>query len=146
MSEYQDHQSQNGTGGNEYVMDQVESRVDALNKLLKQMGPLRSDDIGALMLALAKAQGEFPEIERNRTVRVQPRSGGTPYEFKYATLSAIVTAIRLPLANNGLAWTQIISHDGTTNFYVLTTTLYFGNQFISSVVPIIVEGSTNQQF
>ena len=106
----------------------------------------RSDDIGDLMLGLAKAQGSFPEIERNRTVKVVPRSGGAGYSFKYATFSNILTAVRKPLADNGLAFTQIISHDSVGGFYVLTTTLHHGNQYLSSKVPLIAEGGSNQQF
>jgi len=106
----------------------------------------RSGDITDLMKALAKAQGAFPEIERNRTVRVRPRSGGQEYSFKYATLSKIFEAIRKPLSENGLAYTQIISHDSVSGFYILTTTIYCGNQFIASKTPIIVEGDSNQQF
>src|SRR6266702_6359675 len=90
--------------------------------------PARSRNIGDLVLALSKAQGEFPDIERNRTVTVQPRSGGQPYQFKYATLSAIIDAIRKPLSKNGIAYTQIISHDADTGFYILTTTLYCDEQ------------------
>ena len=99
-----------------------------------------------MVQALAKAQGEIGDIPRNRTVTVQPRSGGQPYQFKYATLSAIIDAIRKPLSSNGLAYTQIISHDAETGYYILTTTLWFGNQFLSSKTPIIAEGQTNQQF
>jgi hypothetical protein len=106
----------------------------------------RSDDIGDLMTALAKAQGEIPDIERNRTVQVTPRSGGPGYSFKYATLSAILAAIKAPLAKHGLARTQILSHDSEGGYYVLTTTLHHGNQYISSMVPLIAEGATNQQF
>jgi len=108
--------------------------------------PARSRNIGDLVLALFKAQGEFPDIDRNRTVTVQPRSGGQPYQFKYATLSAIIDAIRKPLSANGLAYTQIISHDIESGFYILTTTLYCGEQYLSSKTPIIIEGSSNQQF
>src|SRR6266446_4008614 len=108
--------------------------------------PSRSAEVDKLVAALAKAQGAFPEIERNRTVRIKPKAGGQEYEFKYATLSAIIDAIRKPLSENGLAYTQIISHDADSGFYVLTTTLYCGNQFLSSKTPIIVEGQTNQQF
>src|SRR6266404_1710003 len=106
----------------------------------------RSEEVDKLVQALAKAQGTFPEIERNRTVTVRPKSGGQEYQFKYATLSAIIDAIRKPLSNNGLAYTQIISHDAETGYYILTTTLWFGNQFLSSKTPIIAEGQTNQQF
>jgi len=98
------------------------------------------------MLGLAKAQGAFPEIERNRTVKVTPRSGGAGYSFKYATFSNILTAVRKPLSDNGLAFTQIISHDSVGGFYVLTTTLHHGNQYLSSKVPLIAEGGSNQQF
>ena len=108
--------------------------------------PSRSAEVDRLVAALAKAQGAFPEIERNRTVKIRPKAGGQEYEFKYATLSAIIDAIRKPLSENGLAYTQIISHDAETGFYVLTTTLYCGNQFLSSKTPIIIEGQTNQQF
>src|SRR6266478_534460 len=108
--------------------------------------PSRSAEVDKLVAALAKAQGAFPEIERNRTVRIRPKTGGQEYEFKYATLSAIIDAIRKPLSENGLAYTQIISHDADGGFYVLTTTLYCGNQFLSSKTPIIIEGQTNQQF
>lgn len=98
------------------------------------------------MAALAKAQGEIGDIPRNRTVTVQPRSGGQSYHFKYATLSAIIDAIKKPLSGNGLAYTQAISHDAEGGFYVLTTTLYCGEQWISSKVPLIAEGGSNQQF
>ena len=108
--------------------------------------PSRSEAVDKLVQALAKAQGEIGDIPRNRTVTVRPKSGGQEYQFKYATLSAIIDAIRKPLSEAGLAYTQIISHDADTGFYVLTTTLWFGNQFLSSKTPIIVEGSTNQQF
>ena len=106
----------------------------------------RSNDIENLMNALAAAQGEFPEIERNRTVKVVPRSGGAGYSFKYATFSAILTAVRKPLSKNGLAFTQVISHDSVGGFYVLTTSLHHGNEYISSKVPLIAEGGSNQQF
>lgn len=108
--------------------------------------PSRSFEIEKLVLALSKAQGAIGDIPRNRTVTVRPKSGGQEYSFKYATLSAIIEAIKKPLADNGLAYTQVISHDADGGFYVLTTTLYHGNQFLSSKVPLITEGATNQQF
>lgn len=108
--------------------------------------PSRSFEIDKLVLALSKAQGAIGDIPRNRTVTVRPKSGGQEYSFKYATLSAIIEAIKKPLADNGLAYTQVISHDADGGFYVLTTTLYCGNQFLSSKVPLIAEGGSNQQF
>jgi hypothetical protein len=112
------------------------------------ISPVQSQSLGIadLISALAKAQGAIGDIPRNRTVTVVPRSGGQSYQFKYATLSAIIDAIKKPLSENGLAYTQVLSHDADGGYYVLTTTLHHGNQFISSKVPLIAEGGTNQQF
>src|SRR5258705_2822934 len=106
----------------------------------------RSEDIGELVLALSKAQGAIGEIIKDRTVMVTPRSGGQPYQFKYATLSSIVHAIRKPLSDNGIAYTQVLNRDDILQCFALTTTLHHGNQFISSTVPLIMAEGTNQQF
>lgn len=107
----------------------------------------QSQKIDKLVGALAKAQGAIVAPERNRTVTVVPKSGGKSYSFKYATLSAIIDAIRKPLSDNELGYTQILSHDATGGFYKLTTLLmHSSGQYIGSEVPIIAEGGTNQQF
>lgn len=105
----------------------------------------RSEDISGLVKALAAAQGEIKDIARNRTVTVATRQGGE-YSFKYATLSAIIDGIKEPLSKHGLAYTQTIEFDRDTQFYVLTTTLHWENQWISSVTPIIINGGSNQEF
>lgn len=68
----------------------------------------------ALYEALAEAQGEFPPIERTRTVKVQTRTGGS-YTFAYAPLDTILKATRPALKKYGLAITQPLE-DG----YVVT--------------------------
>ena len=68
------------------------------------------NDYGPLALALAKAQAAFPAIARDRTVKVQTRTGGS-YTFNYAPLDTILAAVRGPLAANELAISQLI--DGT---------------------------------
>ena len=50
------------------------------------MALLRSETIGSLMTALAKAQGEFPTIKKDSK---------NYYGGKYAQLDAIVDAVRL---------------------------------------------------
>lgn len=103
----------------------------------------RSEDISGLIKALSAAQGEIKDIERNRKVTVRTR-GGDEYSFKYATLSAIIDGIRAPMSKHGLAYTQTLEHDD--GYYVLTTTLHWENQFMSSVTPIIISGGSNQEF
>ena len=58
------------------------------------------------MEALANAQGEFPEIVKDRevTVRLKDKQGNAAgsYKFKYATLDAILAGIRPALSKFGL--------------------------------------------
>jgi hypothetical protein len=62
---------------------------------------------GALAESLAKAQASFPAISRDKEVTVQTKTGGS-YKFKYAPLDSILNAVRKPLADNGLAITQLL--------------------------------------
>jgi hypothetical protein len=66
------------------------------------------EDLGALAAALAKAQVAFGPITRSRTVTVSLKTGGS-YKFSYAPLDTILGAVRKPLADNGLALTQLIN-------------------------------------
>lgn len=74
----------------------------------------------ALYAALAKAQGEFLAIPKNKTVQIPIKSGGS-YTFKYADLESIMRACRPALSENGLAVFQ--STDRTQAGEVLVTTL-----------------------
>lgn len=62
---------------------------------------------GELAHALSQAQAAFPPILRSRTVTVRPRESA-PYTFAYAPLDAILDAVRQPLADHGLAVTQLL--------------------------------------
>jgi ribosomal protein L37AE/L43A len=66
----------------------------------------RSESNKELASALAKAAANFPPIERNCTAKVQTKSGGQ-YSYDYADLDAVLSAVRKPLAEQGLT----ISHD-----------------------------------
>jgi hypothetical protein len=67
-------------------------------------------DYSAIYAALAKAQGDFPVIPRDKTVKVTMKSGGT-YTFAYAPLDTILAAVRPHLAANGLAVMQTMEAD-----------------------------------
>lgn len=100
----------------------------------------KSEQINELAAALAKAQGAFPTIEKNRSVKMKGVSkSGKEFnvEYKYATLSGIMEAVRKPLMENGLS----ISHAITTlneagALAVDTYLLHSSGQFISSRVAI----------
>src|SRR5882762_6464190 len=105
----------------------------------------RSEDIAMLVDALSKAQAKITAPERNRSVKVETRAGGT-YSFKYATLDHIIEKIRGPLTENGLWFTQIMKDDQGT--YILDTRLlHSSGQWIACQMPLIWDGNGgNQQF
>ena len=65
----------------------------------------KSESIGKLAEALAKAQSAFAPIEKSKSAKVKMRSGGE-YSFDYADLHAVLTAVTPALAANGLALLQ----------------------------------------
>lgn len=67
------------------------------------------DEVTAAPLfeALAKAQAEFPEVEKNRIAEVRMKTGGT-FKFKYADLSDVTKAVRPTLNKHGLAVMQFV--------------------------------------
>lgn len=66
-----------------------------------------SEQFTAIAAALAVAAGKFAPIQKNRTVEVKTKNGGS-YTFTYATLDAIVAAVRPSLSENGLVLVQSV--------------------------------------
>ena len=58
-----------------------------------------------LYAALARAQGEFPPIHKDKTVSVKTRTGGG-YSYNYADLSTILKSVTPVLSKNGIAVLQ----------------------------------------
>ena len=88
-----------------------------------------SEQTDLLAGALAVAQGQFPAVERSKTVNVRTRDGNS-YSFDYAPLDAIIDAVRAPLAKQCIAMTQPVSfHEGSVT---VTTRLQHGAQWMES--------------
>lgn len=98
----------------------------------------RSEQIDQLAEALAKFQGDLEQPRMNSTVKVKTRTGGE-YSFKYADLSECKAAAKKPLAENGLAVTQLIEED----YSLLTMLVHSSGQWIASRVkmPIMEQGA-----
>lgn len=113
-----------------------------------------SESFSQLAAALALAQAEFTPIRKDKTVRVKTRSGGE-YTFTYATLDAIMTMVRGPLAKQGLFVVQSVVneevHQGNAVLreeLLETRLVHSSGEWISSTIPIMVaEGeNTNQAY
>jgi hypothetical protein len=99
--------------------------------MLIMTGPTQSqsEDISGLMLALAKAQGEYKKLSTNRTA-----DRGKAGRYKYATLDQVLEAITPALSKNEIA------HSATYNDGVLTVSLHWHDQWKSSSMPLHFSG------
>ena len=101
-----------------------------------------SEKSDALAGALAKAQGEFKPLEKNRTVtvRIKAEKGGGSYTFDYATLDECLRSTRPALAKHGLAVTQPaeLNEHGAA---VTTTLWHESGQWIRTRLTLRHEGS-----
>lgn len=95
----------------------------------------RSSSIAKLMQAFAKAQGEFENPKKD--------SDNPFFKSKYADLAAIVSSVRKPLADHGIAYThRIQSMNGKLG---VETTLHLDDEWLSSgVFWMHLEKSTPQ--
>lgn len=105
---------------------------------------MQSEQIDKLAEALAKAQGTMSQPKRNKEVKVKT-SGGDGYSFKYATLDAIIEAVKEPLATNGLAFLQILAN-GDGKYRLVTKLVHSSGQWIASETPILATTGKNQEF
>lgn len=98
-----------------------------------------SDTIGKIAEALAKAQAEMENPEKNRDVKVRGKSKGggvVEYTFKYATIDSVFNAIRPALSNNCIAYIQPIVE--TAKGTAVITRLIHGDsgEWLESIVLV----------
>jgi hypothetical protein len=85
-----------------------------------------SEQLGELIVALSKAQGQFEPVNKSKE---------NPHlKYKYATLDNIIETVKKPLADNGLAWVQVLG--GGENMTLTTTLMHTSGQWISATVAI----------
>lgn len=88
---------------------------------------MQSENTADLSAALAKAQGTMKAAAFNK---INPH-----FKNKYADLAAIIDAIRKPLADNGLSYTQATEiRDG--GFVLVTTLRHSTGQWVASEYPL----------
>lgn len=89
---------------------------------------MKSETIGKLAEALAKAQSEMDSAEKN--------SMNPHYKSAYADLDAVTQAVREPLSKHGLSYIQTYDEiDDRT--YLYTTLFHVSGEWISSKLRLI---------
>ena len=99
----------------------------------------RSELIGDLVTALAKAQAEFTFASKDST--------NPAFNSKYADLAANIIAVRPALAKHGIALMQFDASDIEKQTASVTTSIHHGEQWISVTVeaPAIGQKGFNVQ-
>lgn len=94
-----------------------------------------SEKFGEIVAALAKAQGMFKPIIKNRTGHVTyPAKDNRPagsYDFEYADLDAVIDAITDGLSANSIAHTAMVA-----NGKITVILLHPSEQWIKSEAPV----------
>jgi hypothetical protein len=84
----------------------------------------RSETIGELVTALAKAQAEFTPALKD--------SNNPYYNSKYADLATVIAATRPALTKHGIAVTHFCGTDLERQVAIVTTTLHCGDEWLAS--------------
>lgn len=105
-----------------------------------QQVPILQRSIAKIAEALAKAQAEMVQPEKNKTVKVYPkkRQDGyqpDPYTFDYADYNAIVEAVRIPLSKHGIAFTHLIDAR-ERELILLTRLIHSSGEYLESIYPL----------
>ena len=98
----------------------------------------QSQTIGALAAALAKAQADITGAVKD--------SANPFFKSKYADLSSVVEAIRLPLSKNGLSYVQLTEPSDKDEVRVETIILHNSGQWIGSTLALPVSKADAQGF
>jgi hypothetical protein len=83
--------------------------------------------------ALAKAQAEIVQPEKNKTVTVKSDKGS--YTFDYADYNAIVEAVRGPLSKQSICFTHLIEMRDR-ELILVTRLIHSSGEFLESLYPL----------
>lgn len=98
-----------------------------------------SEGTAGLAAALAKVQAELPKLERDRTVEVEKKAGGT-YTYSYVTLANLNDAILPLLAKHGLSFAAMPGAGADGKMCVRYHLLHDSGEALSGEFPISGEG------
>jgi hypothetical protein len=107
-------------------------------KKIQEDEPYRSDEVKDLVIAIGKAQGEFPPIKFNRV--------NSFHKNEYGDLCAILQAIRPALTKHGLCITQEMRLTKEGGNVLHTRLWHISGQFIESRLRIVPSKSGIQEF
>lgn len=102
-----------------------------------------SDDINELAAALAKAQSDFPDINKGQTATIKGKDKNGnhfEYKYKYADLADILKAATPVLSKNELTVTQMVDSTESGNLVLRTTLAHSSGQYMQGTMPVGFQG------
>ena len=97
---------------------------------------MQSETTGKLAEALAKAQADMEQPQKNKKATIKMKAGGS-YSYTYADLPTVLEHLKVALPQHGLSYVQRTRIDG--NRLVLDTILmHSSGQWVSSQWPLQV--------
>jgi hypothetical protein len=95
--------------------------------------------LDGLAAALAKVQAKLPKLERDRTVEVQQKNGGT-YSYSYVTLANLSDSILPLLAEHGLSFAAMPGAGSDGKMCVRYLLMHESGESLPGEFPISGEG------
>lgn len=92
-----------------------------------------------LAAALAQVQAELPKLERDRTVEVTKKDGGT-YSYSYATLANVSDAVLPLLARHGLSFIAMPGTGSDGKMCVRYSLMHESGEALTGEFPISGDG------
>lgn len=112
--------------------------MDDIRPAVDYGGFRTSDSISDIATALAAAQAEYPEIqkERSATVKGRTKTGNEySYDYKYADIADVLAGVRPVLAKHEIAMIQpVVMRAGA--MYVLTRLIHKSGEWIECEYPV----------
>lgn len=93
-----------------------------------------SESIAELSAALAKAQAQLKNPEKNRTAKIPTKSGGS-YQYHYADLPSTYDAVRKALSENGLSHASGTTRE-TSETILSMRLMHASGEWIESSLPL----------
>ena len=93
-----------------------------------------SEQINELATALAKAQGEMRNPEKNKTANIPTKAGGK-YSYNYADLPSTFDCVRSVLSSNGIAHVASTAFVGS-NYTLFSRLVHTSGQWIEAEWPL----------
>jgi len=97
----------------------------------------QSDSINEITKALAKAQSEMEGASKDVT--------NPFFKKEYATIEAVIAAIKIPLTSNGIAFTQFTDMHPEHGLGIVTQLSHISGQWMRGFYPIICKDHTDPQ-